>query len=140
MKKITMITTLFLLVLSATFADKVISADQLSAGAKDFISKTFPGKKVQYVEADFNSYEIVLNDGTEIDMATSGEWETIKSYAGVPASVIPSAITTYVNTNFPDTLIIEIESNWNNYELKLANQWELYFGKDGKFLGQKFDD
>ena len=33
-----MITTLFLLVLSATFADKVISADQLSAGAKDFIS------------------------------------------------------------------------------------------------------
>ena len=140
MKKITMITTLFLLVLSATFADKVISADQLSAGAKDFISNPFPGKKVQYVEADFNSYEIVLNDGTEIDMATSGEWETIKSYTGVPASVIPSAIATYVNTNFPDTLIIEIESNWNNYELKLANQWELYFGKDGKFLGQKFDD
>ena len=73
-------------------------------------------------------------------MATSGEWETIKSYTGVPASVIPSAIATYVNTNYPDTLIIEIESNWNNYELKLANQWELYFGKDGKFLGQKFDD
>ena len=40
MKKITMITAIFLLVLSATFADKVISADQLSAGAKDFISKT----------------------------------------------------------------------------------------------------
>ena len=48
MKKITMITAIFLLVLSATFADKVISADQLSAGAKDFISKTFPGKTVQY--------------------------------------------------------------------------------------------
>ena len=35
MKKITMITAIFLLVLSATFADKVISADQLSVGAKD---------------------------------------------------------------------------------------------------------
>lgn len=140
MKKITMITAIFLLVLSATFADKVISADQLSAGAKDFINKTFPGKTVQYVESDFGSYEIVLNDGTEIDMKTSGEWETIKSYTGVPASVIPAAITTYVTTNYPDTLIIEVESNWNNFELKLANQWELFFDKDGKFLGQKFDD
>ncbi|MCI6952740.1 MAG: PepSY-like domain-containing protein [Spirochaetia bacterium] len=140
MKKITMITAIFLLVLSATFADKVISADQLSAGAKDFISKTFPGKTVQYVEADFSSYEVVLNDGTEIDMKISGEWETIKSYTGVPASVIPAAITTYVTTNYPDTLIIEVESNWNNFELKLTNRWELFFDKDGKFLGQKFDD
>ena len=90
--------------------------------------------------ADFSSYEVVLNDGTEIDMTISGEWETIKSYTGVPASVIPAAITTYVTTNYPGTLIIEVESNWNNFELKLTNRWELFFDKDGKFLGQKFDD
>lgn len=140
MKKITMITAIFLLVLSATFADKVISADQLSAGAKDFISKTFPGKTVQYVEADFGSYEVVLNDGTEIDMKTSGEWETVKSYTGVPTTLLPAAITNYVSTTYPNVIILEVENNWNNYELKLANQWELYFDKDGKFLGQKFDD
>lgn len=140
MKKITMITAIFLLVLSATFADKVISADQLSAGAKDFISKTFPGKTVQYVEADFSSYEVVLNDGTEIDMTISGEWETVKSYTGVPTSLLPAAITNYVSTTYPNVIILEVENNWNNYELKLTNRWELFFDKDGKFLGQKFDD
>ena len=140
MKKITMITAIFLLVLSATFADKVISADQLSVGAKDFISKTFPGKTVQYVESDFGSYEVVLNDGTEVELKTSGDWESVKSYTGVPTTLLPAAITNYVSSTYPGVTILEVENNWNNYELKLANQWELFFDKDGKFRGQKFDD
>ena len=53
MKKITMITAIFLLVLSATFADKVISADQLSAGAKDFISK-FSNNKFKHKKGHTN--------------------------------------------------------------------------------------
>ena len=30
--------------------------------------------------------------------------------------------------------------DWNGIELKLSNRMEVHFDKNGKFLGQKYDD
>ena len=140
MKKIGMIAiALVLLVAGVSARDKIVSADDLPKGAKDFISANFAGKTVQYVEQDFNEYEVQLNDGTEIKF-NGGDWESVKSYNGIPAGVLPAAITSYVSSNFADAKIVQAEKDWNSVEVKLSNRMEVYFDKNGKYLGQKYDD
>ena len=81
MKKIAMIAVVLVMALAAVSArDKIVSADQLPKTAQDFISAHFAGKTVQYVEMDFNEFEVQLSDRTEIEFGGNGEWESVKSY------------------------------------------------------------
>ena len=141
MKKIAMIAMVLVVALAAVSArDKIVSADQLPKAAQDFISANFAGKTVQYVEKDFNEFEVQLSDRSEIKFGGNGEWESIKCYEGIPAGVLPEAITSYVKKNFADAKIVEAEKDWNSIELKLSNRMEVFFDKDGKYMGQKYDD
>ncbi|MEE0132382.1 MAG: PepSY-like domain-containing protein [Treponema sp.] len=141
MKKLGLIlVALVLAVATITADDRIISAEKLPQKAKDFIAANFAGKTVQYVEKDFNEYEVQLSDRAEITFKGNGEWENIKSYEGLPASILPAAVGTYLTSNFADAKIVEVEKDWNRIEVKLSTRMEVYFDKDGKFLGQKFDD
>lgn len=141
MKKIAMIAMVLVVALAAVSArDKIVSADQLPKTAQDFISANFAGKTVQYVEKDFNEFEVQLSDRTEIKFGGNGDWESIKCYEGIPAGVLPEAVTSYVKKNFADAKIVEAEKDWNSIELKLSNRMEVFFDKDGKYMGQKYDD
>lgn len=141
MKKIAMIAMVLVVALAAVSArDKIVSADQLPKTAQDFISANFAGKTVQYVEKDFNEFEVQLSDRTEIKFGGNGDWESIKCYEGIPAGVLPEAVTSYVQKNFADAKIVEAEKDWNSIELKLSNRMEVFFDKDGKYMGQKYDD
>ena len=141
MKKLGLIlVALVLAVATVTADDKIVSAEKLPQKAKDFIAANFAGKTVQYVEKDFNEYEVQLSDRAEITFKGNGEWENVKSYEGLPASILPAAIGTYLTSNFADAKIVEVEKDWNRIEVKLSSRLEVYFDKDGKFLGQKFDD
>lgn len=141
MKKIAMIAMVLVVALAAVSArDKIVSADQLPKTAQDFISANFAGKTVQYVEKDFNEFEVQLSDRSEIKFGGNGDWESIKCYEGIPAGVLSEAITSYVKKNFADAKIVEAEKDWNSIELKLSNRMEVFFDKDGKYMGQKYDD
>ncbi len=141
MKKLGLIlVALVLAVATITADDRIISAEKLPQKAKDFIAANFAGKTVQYVEKDFNEYEVQLSDRAEITFKGNGEWENVKSYEGLPASILPAAVGTYLTSNFADAKIVEVEKDWNRIEVKLSTRMEVYFDKDGTFLGQKFDD
>lgn len=141
MKKIGLILVALVLALATVSADdKIVSAESLPQKAKDFIAANFAGKTVQYVEKEFNEYEVQLNDRTEIKFKGNGEWENIKSYEGVPVAALPASLTSHVTGNFADAKIIEVEKELNRIEIKLSTGMEVFFDKDGKFLGQKFDD
>ncbi|AEE16055.1 PepSY-like domain-containing protein [Treponema brennaborense] len=140
MKKLHMIAVLVVFGTACVFADKIISADALPKNAQTLIGTAFPGKTVQYAQADFNEYEAVLNDGTEIQFTGNGDWEEIKSYGGIPAALLPKAAADYIGTQYPNVLIVKAEKDWQALEVTLANRMELYFDKNGKLLGQKLDD
>lgn len=141
MKKLGLIlVALVLAVATITADDRIISAEKLPQKAKDFIAANFAGKTVQYVEKDFNEYEVQLSDRAEITFKGNGEWENVKSYEGLPASILPATVGTYLTSNFADAKIVEVEKDWNRIEVKLSTRMEVYFDKDGTFLGQKFDD
>lgn len=140
MKKIGLVMVVLALVAGIVAADdRIVSPEKLPKGAKDFIATNFAGKTVQYVEKDFNEYEVQLSDRTEITF-NGDNWESIKSYEGIPAGVLPETVTSYVKNNFADAKIVEAEKDWNSIELKLSNRMEVYFDKNGKYMGQKFDD
>jgi hypothetical protein len=141
MKKIGMILVTLVLALTAACADdRIVSPESLPQKAKEFIAVHFSGKTVQYVEKEFNEYEVQLSNRTEIKFKGNGEWETIKSYEGVPVAALPASLTSHVSANFADAKIIEVEKDLNRIEVKLSTGLEVFFDKDGKFLGQKFDD
>ncbi len=140
MKKAVMIAIMAAVAAAALFADRIVPVDSIPQAAKALIAEHFPGRTAQFAEADFNEYEVQLNDGTEIQFSGSGDWQEIKSYTGVPAGVLPQAIADYTAQAYPNVPIIKAEKEWRGYELKLANRMEMYFDSAGRFLGQKFDD
>jgi hypothetical protein len=75
-----------------------------------------------------------LSDGTRIEINSNGDWMEVENYnKGVPASVIPGKIREYVNQNYPNTAIVDIERD-RQIDIKLKNGVELIFSLDGEFI------
>ncbi len=131
---------LFLISAVACADDRPVPAESLPQGAKDFISNTFPNTEIKFVVADKSDFEVMLADGTEIDFDKRGNWENVKNRNSVPGSILPAMACDYINASYPDINIVEIDKDWNGYEVKLMNNLEIWFGKDGKFLRMDYDD
>jgi len=116
--------------------DRIITADQLPAAAREFIKQYFPEQTVTLAKKDKDlikvTYEVLLNDGTEIEFDSKGEWDKIdRETIAVPAALIPEAIATYVSTSFPAQTIVKIDKEKNGYEIELSGGIELRFNKSG---------
>ena len=124
----------------ASFAnEKIVSAEDLPQEARDFITENFSGVNVNFVLQDNDDYEVMLMDGTEVEFDKKGNWEKVKNREKLPTSILPSEASAYISKVYPGTDIIEIEKNWNKYDVKLANNWELRFDKDGNFQKKEMD-
>ena len=140
MKKTLMMALMAVFAAAALFADRIVPVDSIPQAAKNLIAEHFPGRNAQFAKADFNEWEVQLDDGTEIEFTGGGEWKGIKCYTGVPLSVLPQAIADHVAQSYPDVPVLNAEKERRGYELKLANRMEMFFGLDGCLLGQKLDD
>lgn len=112
--------------------DKPIQIGQLPTAAQTFITKHFKGNKValakQETELFDKSYDVIFTNGEKIEFDRSGEWTEVScEINGVPAAIIPQAIKTYVESNYPDARIMKIERDRHEYEVKLSNRWEITF-------------
>ena len=52
---------------------------------------------------------------------------------------LPSKITQTINQMYPGVYVRDIDYETYGYEVKLSNRMKLFFNKEGKFLGQKYD-
>ena len=57
--------------------DIIVPASELPRNAQDFISKNFKTAQIALVKKDIDSYDVTLNDGTEIDFIITGEWKEV---------------------------------------------------------------
>ena len=119
-------------------SDRIIPSEKLPAAAQSFLKEYFPDSPISYVkkEADLTpTYEVVLQNGTEIEFNKKGQWDNIDcKRLAVPAALIPAAISEYVNANFPDQSIVKIDRETYGHEIEMANGLELKFDKKGKLL------
>ena len=117
-------------------------ADQdIPANAKDFIKQYFPGTTVVLVEIDDDDddsemeYCVWLNDGTKVEFDMQGEWERVgRKKTGVPAKLIPPAITQYVKANYPNDVVSKLSRKPYGYKIELSNDKDLRFNAQGQFI------
>ena len=139
MKKIFILLVIFSSVLAAD--DWKVDPNELPKNAIDFINKFFPNNRIILAERDRKKYEIVLENGVELEFFINGELKEVEgNYVAVPPEILPKTVANTVSVTFPNTTITKIKKKWNLYEVKLNNSMALYIDVNGQLLGQKFDD
>ncbi len=121
----------------------VINYEQLPEQSRTFIESHFTDVQTIRVEknlipdADGTVYEVKLANVFEIDFDADGVWIEVDGNGNpVPTAIIPEAILTYVQSNYPPELFIEsIEKKNYGYRIELSNDVELKFDSDGGFIG-----
>jgi uncharacterized protein YuzE len=136
---IILITTILAMLGIISCKDTIVPAEKMPSVAKSFVEEYFPGTPVSYVKKEPKltgaAYEIVLQDGTEIEFNSKGEWNKVDcKRKAVPAKLIPATITDYVNNNFPGQFIVKIAKEHFGTEIELDNDLELKFDKNGKLM------
>ena len=120
--------------------DKIITREELPEKAQMFLTQHFEGIEVLYVKADRDmgvvmSYDVVLKGDVKIEFNRSGDWTSVDCEKGqVPDSVLPQEVLEYVGKRFAGAYVVEIEKGLRGYEVKLSNDMDLEFDKDGKFM------
>lgn len=105
-----------------------------------FVQQYFAGATIVNVETDSEyggiEYDVILNDGTEIDFDRNNQWDNVNCHTkAVPAALVPQAITNYVKSNYQALPITKIDKDAYGYEIELSNGMDLKFDTAGRFLG-----
>lgn len=130
----------FAFISSFLYADSIISPDSLPALAKDFLQKNFKAQ-ISLVLEDKNSYEVYLNDGTELEFDIDGSWREIEAkLTPINVDILPYHLATIVKNEFPNMLLKEVEKKINYYKIEFANGFELVIDFNGAILYKEFDD
>lgn len=140
MKKVISIAVMVLAVVFAAKAsdDTPISVEQLPESAQKFIKAHFADEKIAVAKKDNDiykvEYKVVFINGNKIEFDKNGEWKEVDCENSiVPASIIPAQIKSYLNENFPDRKVTQIEKKSKRnkgYEVELDNSMEIEFNKD----------
>ena len=109
-------------------------SENLPKKAQQFIDSNFKNSKITYVKDESyfleKSYEVLFADGTKVEFNRKGEWKEIDCrHSSIPATIVPAKILEYVNSNYQDVRILQIERDRVDYEIKLSNQLEITFDK-----------
>ncbi len=121
-------------------ADKRIESTQLPISAQTFLKNNFGKDPVvsAHKGGTFKTkYNVTLRSGAKIEFDNKGEWEEVKcrySDNGVPKNIIPQSIRKYVDKNYSNTRIVEIDRDHNKYEVSLSNGIDLEFSLNGDFI------
>ncbi len=118
--------------------DMVVPVSELPKNAQNFISKNFKTAQIALVKKDIDSYDVTLNDGTEIDFIINGEWKDVDGkYKALPNTILPNIMPKISASS--NAQIIEVSREINGYKFELSNQLKIYTNAQGNILGQKFD-
>ena len=120
--------------------DKMITREELPEKAQTFLMKYFENADVLYAKAErdmgvVTSYDVVLDGNVKVEFNRSGEWTSVDCERGqVPDSLLPQGVLDYVTKKFAKAYVVEIDRDRMGYEVKLSNDLDLDFDKNGKFL------
>ena len=143
-RKVGITLTALCLTLTIAAQDRPVSYEQLPKPARDFITTHFPSVKVAYAEVDWDGYDVVLANGTDLEFTLKGQWTEIQvRRTKLPESImklLPATLTNYLKKHYLGKTIKEINNKPYGYELELVglHDLELLFDKTGKFL--RIDD
>ncbi len=128
-------------------ASTPIQAADLPQTSKAFLQNHFPDAKVtsarqlHQANAVGTYYVTTLSNNYHVSFDTDGDWTSVNGHGqAVPQAVLPQNVLTYIQSNYPDVTIDEIDVQINGYEVELVNDIELYFDSEGNFIAADYDN
>lgn len=122
--------------------DVIITEQQLPTSVKRGVKKYFSGKAISSIVKDREDgkvvYDVRFQDYTEAEFASNGVLFEAKNNAGISHSVVPSKVSKYVRTNYPQAKITHWDKEYNRQKVEFSNDVELEFDGRGNFL--RIDD
>ena len=120
-------------------SESFIEVSELPAESQTFLSTHFNGVEVSYVMKDrdgiYVDYNVHFTTGGYVEFDKDGAWEKVSRLTnGVPNSVVPAAILSYIQEKFPDAVVLVIEKERRKYDLELNNGLELLFDYSGNLI------
>ena len=138
MKKSLLLSLLLVMVWSIQARDRVVSFTELPAQIQQYIQQHFANHTTVKSEIDQDGmnqkYEVKFQDGLKIEFDKNGNPREINSHQALPTSVIPKAISNYVNTHYNAQYIKEWSLKKYSQQVELSNGVELKFDLKGNFL------
>jgi len=138
-KKIIAFCTIMLAItITGSARETIIPGASLPGEIKTYIAANFPKYTIRQAMKELDgltkTYEIILNDLTELEFNRSGKITKIDGKTKLPASVIPTSIASYVKSNYPDSYITGWQLDDRNQEIELNNGLDLEFNMNGLLL------
>lgn len=141
MKKLGLIISAVFLTLGVACADvdRPISVNELPQKAQKFLKEHFSNREVSFAKEDpellHKEYEVVLTDGTKIEFMAGGEWKSVDCrYGSVPVAIVPKQIKDYLAQNYPQAVVLGIDYERKQCEVRLNNHLELTFDKNFRLI------
>lgn len=142
MRKTILLAVAIIMAILPVMARDHISRDpyELPQDAREMISTYFAKHEINRIKIGsglfgHKDYEVILDNGTEIEFDNDGKWTEIDcGHHAVPPSLIPHDIINHVKSNYAGRAIVKIERKKNKYEIELSNDVDLVFDKNGRFL------
>ena len=113
-----------------------VTLKQLPQKAQEFIDTYFAKDQIKVIHQHHhrsgNTYRVIFKDGSKVNFDASGQWTKIKLRNDtIPVEIIPEQITTYVWDEYPNILVMSIETEGQGYEVELSDGTELTFNPKG---------
>lgn len=127
--------------LTFAYDDRPVEPASLPNIVKEFVNIHFKESKITYATRDWDEFDVYLQNA-KIEFRTDGTWKEVKMYGvTIPKSIInllPEKIKIYLNHNFNEIGVVEVQKKHYKYEIKLSSGLEMEFDKDGTFM--RYDD
>lgn len=116
--------------------NKTSSFDKLPKTAQEFVNTYFTDSKATTVKQDIEDgdYTVKLQNGIKIKFDQMGNWTEIENLKFLPKGIVNSNIYDYIENNYPNENIIEVERDYDGIDIKLSNRLELEFDPNGNFI------
>ena len=118
--------------------DMPISKKDMPSSLQRNVTRYFGKKNISSIIKDKEDgkivYEVSFEDGTKAEFSSNGNIIEVKSYSGVPSSVVPSKVQAYVRKYYPQSKIVQWKKKSNKQKIELDNDLDLEFTLKGDFL------
>lgn len=128
-----------ILVLPVAAEDVEIQFEQLPEKAQKIVLKAFPDTKIKKVNmerrASLMQYEVKLSGGIKMQFSKDGSFTECEcSKSAVPDILIPEKIRTFIEKEFPESIVMRIEHDSKLFEVLLNNGVELSFNSSYRLV------
>lgn len=120
--------------------ESIVTFNKLPEEAQKFYNTYFNGYTILKINKEtignISIYELYLEDGYVVVFNNAGNWTEVyaSENMSIPDGIVPPVIQEYLDQNYPDYGVNEINKTGTGYKVVLVTGLQLYFNEAGEFV------